>query len=181
MRLNKLKLFTAIILVTIMFLVFQMLIVNYLKSIYNKDSNSEADVRFDNPRFEVLKMRTITATVRDFPTLPILVDVNRPKGNQTNLIAEILVPLEGDKHPSVFRMLPFHHKKNFFDFETTMVSERLVSVSKNDEKRLIRGVNKLKAHLYQPDSQGMFKCLNSNVNVEFLEISPRYIYSNRKL
>jgi hypothetical protein len=104
-------------------------------------------------------------------------------------VNELLIPLYGDERkPNLVNMLPFYHKKNSFNFTLVQVSrldherpsdsdapldnrqiESMRLKSPSDRKddsyyKNLRGINKQDFELYKPGADGLFKCLNSNVN-----------------
>lgn len=181
MRISRWRLLLAAILVTITFLFFQLLFVNRLKVLFNR--NAEIGENFINPRFLVWKMKTewsspfreiaIVKENESSQTSNISVTV-ATINNSLKYFAQMKIPLDADSPdspdspPKLFYLLPFNHKKNMYNFETFLVqpnnsrSEVLVTL-KDLNDRLFRGIDKRKFELYQPDSNGLFKCLNSNV------------------
>lgn len=177
MRIKKSKLFVSIFLVTVTFLAFQILFVNYMKALYSNSGENNENEHFENPRFAVLKPKTTPDELIEIePSFDFDTNDNTTY-NTTNYHIELLVPLQKtDNQPPLVYLLPFHHKKNFFEFKTVYVGDKFYPSSKtkielpinSQESKIFRGVNKIKLDLYKPDDDGMFKCLNSNVGRTFV-------------
>lgn len=184
MRMSKYKLIVWIALATLIFLLFQIIFVNYLKTFYtNSNSVKEDAVRYINPRFRGFhSLDTTSASAHhlhgnpiDIPDLDLFNQFNSSdfrNGNANNYVVRFKVPLDTmNGKPFVFYQLPFNHKKNSnisseFVQETSQTKQEptnnLVELPNN---KLPRGIDKKKYGLYLPDADGKFKCLNSNVTI----------------
>lgn len=182
MRLSRYQLFTWFAIATLVFLVFQLIFVNYLKTFYRNNQQqlsisadeSAAGHYHANPRFQMFH-RTSKSTRLTQIDNPVRVAELSGNGSKSNNIAmdnyavRFKVPLDaqnGNK-PVVFYQLPFYHRKNL-KLEAVFVEDTSGRQSKRVEKSLdeksLRGIDKKKYEFYLPDAQGMFKCLNSDVS-----------------
>lgn len=110
-------------------------------------------------------------------------------------ISQVRIPLDENNQPSVENQLPFFNRLNhIYNFSLYYIEEPNETPSRDEtkfvgiesENRIIdrtlikkydvdlaidlqnvKGINKNKLFLYKPDSNGYFKCLNSNVNIKF--------------
>ncbi len=156
----------------------------------------------NNPRFGVLSRKK--ENIRDIQTSNGV--KNAKKVFKKVMKNELVIPLDTNKQPYLFHMLPFYHRINYVNFSHAMVESlvlvddfsslaKLVNttqvtfvnieeenriknmavlkdsdlvqlpISENKEEiNSIRGVKIDKLHLYKPDSNGFFKCIDSNVN-----------------
>lgn len=161
MRISKSRFFASLLLVTLTFLFFQLVFVNYIKSLGNTNLNA-FDGRPVNPRFGNVLASNLTSTkpadtVLDVPSLA-------EAQNGSKYSVQIQIPMLNGQ-PDLFYLLPFQHKKNMISLKTVMIEDAQRDLEHGiDEVKLLRGINQLKFELYLPGSDGMFKCLNSNVS-----------------
>lgn len=185
MRMSKYQFFVWIVLATFLFLLIQLVFVNYLKTFYMTNNGEKEDtVRYLNPRFHrfdsyryTSQLSKLSSSSRRPNNLDRPIDIpDYVASNDSNIGAkryaiEFKVPLDslnGNK-PEIFYQLPFNNRKNLH-LDTIFVEEhyRNRSKTKSEEKILPRGVDRRKLDLYLPDDNGMFKCLNSEVELIFI-------------
>lgn len=120
---------------------------------------------------------------------------NKPNGVSTKIKqrrSQIRIPLDENNEPELRHQLPFYNRLNhvynfslyYIEESTEIDKEKTQFVEIESENRLInrglikkydvdlavdldsvKGINKNKLHLYKPEADGFFKCLNSNVNL----------------
>jgi hypothetical protein len=195
LRLKKFHLFILIVIFTVIFFMIQLMF-NFKISLNHFKNDKYMK---NNPRFDVWSKK------------PKNSEKNIQKQNQINnfkkvfkkvMKNELIIPLDSNKQPYLFHMLPFYHRINYANFSHAMV-ESLVQVDDfsklinttqvtfvniEEENRIknmavlkdsdlvqlpisenkqdlnyIRGVKIDELHLYRPDADGLFKCIDSNV------------------
>ena len=165
------RFFKVILIISIVFLIFQVFFYEHLRQIFSHSEESAENFLLTEGKIKnVIRGREIKTQYPEENT-----KIYHGTSSSVKIkvkVRKIKVPVDANKEPLIGFMLPFNHKLNFKNFSIVFVEE-FASVNKINaqivvnsllQRNKIKGIDKKRWYLYEPDPDRLFQCINSDVN-----------------